>query len=62
MVPHTYVKTEIAPPYLALRELTELPELNYPEPLLWFVLFILIISLAEYFQFRRFFCTFGVPC
>ncbi len=62
-VPHTYVKTAIAPPYLAIRGLTELPELNSSMPLLWLLqLLILIISLAEYFQFRRFFRTSGVPC
>ncbi len=48
IVPHTYVKTEIAPPYLALRKFTEL--------------LILIVSLAAHFLFHRFFCTSGVLC
>jgi hypothetical protein len=63
VVTHTYVKTDIAPPYLALRGFTELPELNSSKPLLWLVQFlILIISLAAYFHFCRFFCASGVPC
>jgi hypothetical protein len=51
----------ISPPYLALRGFTDHPELNSSKPLVWLVQFlILIISLAEYFQFRRFFGTAAV--
>jgi hypothetical protein len=52
----------IAPPQLALGGFTELSELNSSKPLLNSIVNLLIISLAEYFQFRRFFCTSGVPC
>jgi hypothetical protein len=56
-------KMAIAPPYLALRGYTNHPELNSWKHLLWLVqLLILIISLAEYFKFHRFFGISRMPC
>jgi hypothetical protein len=63
IVPHTYVKMVIAPPYLALRKFNELPEQNSSKHLLWLVHFwSWLFSLAAHCQFRRYFCTSGVPC
>jgi hypothetical protein len=56
-------KMAIAPPYLALQGFNDHPELNSSKPLLRLAQFlILIISLAEYFQFHKFFSTSGAPC
>jgi hypothetical protein len=45
--PHTYVKTAIATPSLALRKFTERPELNSLQPLLWPLVPIEVLKMSS---------------